>query len=146
MRLPGNRPFRSEEFLESYERMADDAPDIFDRAEQFYQQLERERQPSAETIWQAQKPELKPEPPQKRQKCDNGLYRPVDDLGRRLILGVDRDTQSFSELACALNMTVSATSGRYYRARNKLLREYSENADWIDRHGIDVDAWAEEVA
>jgi hypothetical protein len=123
--------------------MADDAPDIFDELEQLYRTYEGSTNvPGESVVNDLYKPAL--EPLQIKSHRHFGVYKDLTDIDRRIVVEIDVKGRMHQEIAKGLGLTTATVSGKYYRARIKILRDYVENAAWIEKHGIDVDAWHEE--
>ena len=125
-----------------YERMADDAPDVFDALEQ--RNAERAPAVPAESVVNDQyKPRLIPLGIKKRGQ--EGARKPiVTDYELEIIRMRDIDRLSFRIIGRETGYTLGAVTGLYYRSRARLARMAHRYSDWIEEHGIDVDAWMEE--
>lgn len=127
-----------------YERVTDDAWDVFDMIEQVYREREGVRGGTGEAqVNDQHKPVLVPLGIEKRGQ--EGSRMPVMmDYEFEIIRLKDVDQLSFRKIAKSIGYTLGAVTGLYYRARGRLAKQASQHMAWIEENGIDIDAWEEE--
>ena len=96
-----------------YERMADDAPDVFDALEQ--RNAERAPAVPAESVVNDQyKPRLIPL--QIKDRREFGVYKDLTAIDRRIVIEIDAKHRKHKDIAKRFGLTTSTVSGKYYRA------------------------------